>query len=50
METVTVVASRGFSVSDMGMLICSAIVVATLAWMMLSRVKHLRGRHHEPHA
>jgi ABC-type nickel/cobalt efflux system permease component RcnA len=48
METVTIAASRGFTVSDMEMLIGSAIIVAVLAWMILSKVKHLRGRHQEP--
>jgi hypothetical protein len=48
METVTIAASRGFTVSDMEMLVGSAIIVAVLAWMVFSKVKHLRGRHQEP--
>lgn len=44
METVTVVASRGFTVSDMEMLLGSAIVIAAMGWFVLSKVKHLRGR------
>lgn len=48
METVTIAASRGFSVSDMEMLIGSAIIVAVLAWMVVSKMKHLRSRSQEP--
>ena len=44
METVTVVASRGFTVSDMEMLLGSAIVIAVMGWMVLSKVKDLRSR------
>jgi len=47
METVTVAASRGLTVSDMEMLVGSAIVIAALAWIVLSKMKHFR-RHHEP--
>jgi hypothetical protein len=48
METVTIVTSRGLSVSEMGMLFGSAVIVAALAWMMLSKMKHLRNRHQPP--
>ena len=48
METVTIVTSRGLSVSEMGMLVGSAVIVAALAWVMLSKMKHLRGRHEPP--
>jgi len=48
METITVAASRGFAVSDMEMLVGSAIVIAALAWVVLSRMRQLRGRQHEP--
>jgi hypothetical protein len=48
METVTITASRGFSVSDMEMLIASVLIVAALAWMVVSKVKHLRGQTTEP--
>jgi hypothetical protein len=44
METVTIAASRGFTVSDAEMLIGSAIIVAVLAWMVISKMKHLRDR------
>jgi hypothetical protein len=47
METVTVAASRGFSVADMEMLVGSAVVVAVLAWMIFTKMKQLRGRHQE---
>ena len=47
METVTIAASRGFSVADMEMLVGSAVIVAALAWMIFSKMKHLRGRHQE---
>jgi ABC-type nickel/cobalt efflux system permease component RcnA len=51
METVTIAASRGFTVADMEMLVGSAVIVAGLAWMMFSKMKHLRSRHQEePHA
>ena len=46
METVTIAASRGFSVGDMEMLVGSAVIVAALAWMLFSKMKSLRGRHH----
>jgi hypothetical protein len=47
METITIATSRGFTVSDMEMLLGSTIVIAAMAWMVLTKVKHLR-RHHEP--
>jgi len=45
-----VAASRStqFSLSEMEMLVGSAIVVAALVWMVLSRAR--RGRNHQPHA
>jgi hypothetical protein len=47
-QTITVMASRpsGFGLSDMEMLIGSALVIALLAWTVLSRVKHFRGKPH----
>jgi hypothetical protein len=48
METVTIAASRGFTVSDMEMLVGSAVIVAVLAWMVFSKLKQLRGRQEEP--
>ena len=51
METVTIAASPGFTVADMEMLVGSAVIVAALAWMLFSKMKHLRGRHQqEPEA
>jgi hypothetical protein len=49
-ETVVVAASRGsqFSLSEMEMLVGSAIVIAALVWMVLSRAR--RGRNQQPHA
>jgi hypothetical protein len=44
METVTVASTRGFTLSEMEILIGSAIVIAVLAWMVLSSVKHFRSR------
>jgi hypothetical protein len=35
-----------FSMSDMGMMVGSAIVIVVLAWMVLARMKRNR---HEPH-
>ncbi len=49
METITVAATRssGFSLSEMEMLVGSAIVIAVLVWMLLSRVRRDRN---QPHA
>ncbi|HEY0766603.1 MAG TPA: hypothetical protein VGD47_01485 [Steroidobacteraceae bacterium] len=49
METITVAATRGseFSMSEMEMLVGSAIVIALLVWMVLARVRRDRQ---EPHA
>ena len=47
METVTIATSRGFSVTDMEMLVGSAVIVAALAWMLFSKMKHFRGRHQQ---
>ncbi len=44
METVTVAANRGFTLSEMEILVGSAVVLAVLVWMVLSSVKHFRGR------
>ena len=44
METVTVAATRGFTLSEMEILVGSVIVVAMLAWTVLSSVKHFRSR------
>jgi hypothetical protein len=45
-ETITVAATRSsaFGVSEMEMLIGSAIVVAVLVWMVLSRVRRNRNQ------
>ena len=49
METITVAASRSaeFSLSEMEMLVGSAIVIAVLVWMLLSRLRRDRN---PPHA
>jgi len=47
METVTIATSRGFTVADMEMLVASVVIVAALAWMLIAKMKHLRGRHQE---
>lgn len=49
METITVAASRtsAFSLSEMEMMVGSAIVIVVLAWMVFAR---LRRDRHEPHA
>jgi hypothetical protein len=44
METVTVAATRGYSLSEMEILVGSAIVLAVVIWTVLSSVKHFRGR------
>jgi hypothetical protein len=45
-QTITVMASRssGFGLSNMEMLIGSTLLIALLAWTVLSRVRHSRGR------
>jgi len=47
-QTITVVASRSgaFGLTDFEMLIGSAIVIALIAWTVLSRVRHFRGKPH----
>lgn len=46
-QTITVVASRsGFGLTEMEMLIGSAIVIALVAWTVVSRVRHFRGKPH----
>ena len=49
METITVAATRSaeFSLSEMEMLVGSAIVIAVLVWMLLARVRRDRN---EPQA
>lgn len=47
METVTIAASRGFTVADMEMLVGSVVIVTALAWMLFSKMRHLRGRHQQ---
>jgi hypothetical protein len=44
METVTVAATRGYSLSEMEILVGSAVVLAILVWTVLSSVKHFRSR------
>jgi hypothetical protein len=50
-ETITVSAARGsgglFTLSEMELLVGSAIVIAVLAWALLNRVRRDR---HGPHA
>jgi hypothetical protein len=49
-ETITVTAARGGSVmslSEMELLVGSAMVVVVLAWVVLSRIRRDR---HDPHA
>ena len=45
METITVAASRSsaFSLSEMEMLVGSALIVALLAWMLLARLRRDRA-------
>jgi Tfp pilus assembly protein FimT len=49
METVTVAATRGFTVADMEMLIGSAIVIAVMTWFVFARFRALRSRQEPPH-
>ena len=46
MPEITIVASRnhGFGLTEMEMLIGSALLIALLAWTVLSRVRHFRGK------
>lgn len=48
METFTVAASRpsAFSLSEMEMLVGSGLVIAVLAWMLLSRIRRQRPQRH----
>jgi hypothetical protein len=48
METVTVAATRGYTPSEMEILVGSAIVLAVLAWTVLSSLKHFRSRQLPP--
>jgi hypothetical protein len=47
-ETFTVAASRPstFSLSEMEMLVGSGLVIAVLAWMVLSRIRRQRQQRH----
>ncbi len=47
METITVVATRSseFSLSEMEMLVGSALVIAVLVWMVLTRARGGRNPH-----
>jgi hypothetical protein len=45
METITVVATRGFALSDTEILLGGAILIAAVAWMVFSGMKHFRDRH-----
>ncbi|MGH8209294.1 MAG: hypothetical protein ACREU6_06785 [Steroidobacteraceae bacterium] len=44
METITIVSTREFSLSEMEILVGSAIVIAVLVCTVLSSVKHFRSR------
>jgi len=44
METVTVAATRGYTLSEMEILVGSAVVLAVLVWTVLASVKHFRSR------
>jgi hypothetical protein len=50
-QTITVTAARGssgmFSLSEMELLVGSAMVVVVLAWMVISRIRRDR---HDPHS
>ncbi len=49
METVTIASTRGFALSDMEILVGSAIVIAAIVWMVFSGLKHFRSsRHTQP--
>ena len=43
-ETVTVAASRGFAVSGMQLVVVSTIVLAVVVFIVITRIKHFRGR------
>ena len=51
MQTITVTAARGssgmFSLSEMELLVGSAMVVVVLAWMVIARIRRDR---HDPHS
>lgn len=49
METVTIASTRGFALSDMEIVVGSAIVIAAIVWMVISGLKHFRSsRHTQP--
>ncbi len=48
METVTVAANRSFSLSEMEILVGSAVVLAVLIWTVFSSVKHFRSSRQIP--
>ena len=49
MQTITIASTRsGFGLSDMEILVGSAIVIAAVVWMVFSGLKHFRSRHSQP--
>ena len=48
METVTVEATRGYTLSEMEILVGSAIVLAVLVWTVFSSLRHFRSSRHLP--
>jgi hypothetical protein len=44
METITIASTRGPTLSDMEILVGSAVVLAVLVWAVLLSVKHSRSR------
>ena len=46
MQTITIVASRTGGLTETEMLIGSAIVIALVAWAVLSRVRNFGGKPH----
>jgi len=50
METVTVATSRGFVLSNMELLIVSAIVLTVVAFAVVTSLKYLRNSRNLPHA
>ncbi len=44
METVTIATTRGYTLSEMEVIVGSAVVLAVLVWTVFSSLKHFRSR------
>lgn len=44
METVTIASTRSFVLTDFELVALSVVVVGVIAWQVVARVRHVRGR------